>query len=173
MTPARPQDPLRRRPQPRAVAEGGVGRRPPPVQLACEARLVFEIVLPRGAEPVATYGTDFYAGTPAVTRNRFGEAGGEGWYVATALDQPGVAAVVRRILARHDLLGPYADRPAVETATRVAPDGSRLPFLLNHVPEPARLTAHATATDLLTGKRVEEGEPLTLDPLGTAILRVQ
>ena len=154
--------------------------RPPevvqPVQLGeltCEARLVFEIVLPRGAEPVGTYGADFYAGTPAVTRHRFGDAGGEGWYVATALDQPGVDRVVRRVLTRHDLLGPYADHPALETATRVAPDGARLHFLLNHAPEPAHLTAHTTATDLLTGKRVEEGEPLTLDPLGTLILRSQ
>ncbi len=141
----------------------------PVPELGTEARLVFEIVLPRGAEPVATYGTDFYAGTPAVTRNRYGD--GEGWYVATALDQPGVDEVVRRILTRHDLLGPYADHPAVETATRVAPDGTRLLFLLNHSPEPAHLTAHTTATDLLTGKRVDQGEPLVLDPFGVAILQ--
>lgn len=141
----------------------------PVPELGTEARLVFEIVLPRGAEPVATYGTDFYAGTPAVTRNRYGD--GEGWYVATALDQPGVDEVVRRILTRHDLLGPYADHPAVETATRVAPGGTRLLFLLNHSPEPAQLTAHTTATDLLTGKRVEQGEPLVLDPFGVAILQ--
>lgn len=138
-------------------------------ELAAEARLVFEIVRPRGAEPIATYGTDFYAGTPAVTRNPYGD--GEGWYIATALDQPGVDEVVRRILARHDLLGPYAYHPAVETATRVAPDGTRLLFLLNHAPEPAHLTAHTTATDLLTGKRVDQGEPLVLDPLGVAILQ--
>ncbi|MBB4711840.1 beta-galactosidase [Streptomyces luteogriseus] len=138
-------------------------------ELGAQARLVFEIVLPRGAETVATYGTDFYAGTPAVTRNRFGS--GEAWYVATALDQQGVDQVVRRILTRHDLLGPYADHPAVETATRVAPDGTRLLFLLNHAPEPARLTAHAAFTDLLTGKRTGQGEPLELDPLGVAILQ--
>ncbi|MEW2805598.1 beta-galactosidase [Streptomyces massasporeus] len=141
----------------------------PVPELGTEARLVFEIVLPRGAEPVAAYGTDFYAGTPAVTRNRYGD--GEGWYVATALDQPGVDEVVRRILTRHDLLGPYAGLPAVETATRVAPDGTRLLFLLNHSPEPAHLTAHTTATDLLTGKRVDQGEPLVLDPSGVAILQ--
>ncbi|MFI6855265.1 beta-galactosidase [Streptomyces sp. NPDC050416] len=138
-------------------------------ELRAEARLVFELVLPRGAEPVATYGTDFYAGTPAVTRNRFGD--GEAWYVATALDQPGVDRIVRRVLARHDLLGPYADHPAVEAATRVTPDGTPLLFLLNHAPEPARLTAHATTTDLLTGKRVDQGDPLVLDPLGVAILQ--
>lgn len=138
--------------------------------LTAEARLVFEIVRPRGAEPVAAYGAGFYAGTPAVTRHRFGA--GEAWYVATDLDGPGVGHVVRRILARHDLIGPYAAHPAVETATRVAPDGTRLLFLLNHAAEPARLTAHTTATDLLTGKRSERGEPLTLDPLGVAVLRL-
>ncbi|MEW1718263.1 beta-galactosidase [Streptomyces sp. NPDC093109] len=136
-----------------------------------DARLVFEIVLPRGAEPVGTYGADFYAGTPAVTRHRFGA--GEGWYVATALDRPGVDLVVRRVLGRHGLIGPYADRPAVESATRVAPDGTHLHFLLNHASEPARLTAHVTATDLLTGRHIERGEPLTLDPRGVAVLRAR
>lgn len=139
-------------------------------EFEAEARLVFEIVQRLGAEPVGTYGADFYAGTPAVTRHAYGD--GEGWYVATALDQPGVDWVVRRILARHDLLGPHADQPAVETATRVAPDGTRLLFLLNHAPDPAHLTAHTTATDLLTGKWTEEGDLLTLDPLGVAVLRL-
>jgi len=128
-------------------------------------------VQPRGAETVATYGSDFYAGTPAVTRNAYGR--GEGWYVATALDQPGVGQVVRRVLSRHDLIGPYAGHEGLETAARVAPDGTRLLFLLNHSPQPAGLTAHTTATDLLTGKKVQAGAPLTLDPLGVAVLRAQ
>ncbi|MFJ5995431.1 Beta-galactosidase C-terminal domain [Streptomyces sp. NPDC092370] len=58
-----------------------------------------------------------------------------------------------------------------ETTTRVAPDGTRLLFLLNHAPRPARLTAHAPVTDLLTGKRVDRGRPLVLDPLGVAVLQ--
>jgi beta-galactosidase len=106
-----------------------------------------------------------------VTRNPVGDHDGEAWYVATALGRPGVEQVVRRILTRHDLLGPYAGHPTVETANRVTPDGTRLLFLLNHAPEPARLTAHATATDLLTGKRLDQGEPLVLDPWGVAILQ--
>ncbi|MFD7940474.1 beta-galactosidase [Streptomyces sp. NPDC059755] len=145
-----------------------------PVQLGdlvARARLVFELVQLRGAEPVATYGADFYAGTPAVTRHHFGA--GQAWYVATALDQPGVDHVVRQVLARHDLIGPYADHHTVETATRVTPDGARLLFLLNHAAEPDSLPAHTAATDLLTGKRLEQGEVLTLDPLGVAVLRLQ
>ncbi|MEU0344119.1 beta-galactosidase [Streptomyces bobili] len=134
------------------------------------ARLVFEIVQPAGAEPVGTYGADFYAGTPAVTRHTFGA--GEAWYVATALDQPGVDHVVRRVLARHDLIGPYAGQTAVETATRITADGTGLLFLLNHATTTARLTARAAGTDLLTGKRIDEGDSLTLDPLDVAVLRL-
>ncbi|WMD04789.1 MULTISPECIES: Beta-galactosidase C-terminal domain [unclassified Streptomyces] len=63
------------------------------------------------------------------------------------------------------------DHPAVETAARVAPGGTRLLFLLNHSPEPAHLAACTTATDLLTGKRVDQGEPLVLDLLGVAIFQ--
>ncbi|WP_338702322.1 beta-galactosidase [Streptomyces sp. Q6] len=137
------------------------------------ARLVFEIVIPRGAEPVGTYTSDFYAGTPAVTRNRFGGRGGEGWYVATHLDEAGTEWVVRRILDRHGLVGPYAAHAGVETATRVAPNGDRLLFLLNHSTQTRELSAHAAATDLLTGKRVEREDPLVLDPLGVAVLRLE
>ncbi|WP_330263858.1 beta-galactosidase [Streptomyces griseorubiginosus] len=140
-------------------------------ELDSQARLVFELVQLTGAEAVAGYGTDFYAGTPAVTRHRYGQ--GEGWYVATALDQPGVDQVVRRVLSRHDLIGPYADHEGLETATRVAPDGTRLLFLLNHTDAATELTAHATATDLLTGKQTEAGAPLVLDPRGVAVLRLQ
>lgn len=93
--------------------------------------------------------------------------------MATALDQPGVDHVVRQVLARHDLIGPYADHHTVETATRVTPDGARLLFVLNHAAEPDSLPAHTAATDLLTGKRLEPGEVLTLDPLGVAVLRLQ
>ncbi|MYW62747.1 beta-galactosidase [Streptomyces sp. SID8379] len=140
---------------------------------AVDAGLVFEIVVPQGAEPVATYTADFYAGTPAVTRHRFGGRGGEGWYVATCLDEAGTDEVVRRVLDRHGLVGPYAGHAGVETAHRVAPDGTRLLFLLNHTSVPVQLAAHAAATDALTGKRYEPGEPLALAPLGVALLRLQ
>jgi len=134
-----------------------------------ESRLVFELVIPQGAEVVGTYQADFYAGTPAVTRNRFGA--GEGWYVATGLDQAGVSWVVRRVLARHDLLGPYPEVPELETTLRVAPDGTRLRFLLNHSAEPVEVAAIWAGTDLLTGEAVTPGQPLRLVGYGVLVLR--
>lgn len=134
-----------------------------------ESRLLFEIVQPTGAETVGTYRNDFYAGTPAVTRNTFGA--GEGWYVAAGLDQPGISWVVRQVLSRHGLAGPYPDVPDLETAVRVAPDGARLLFLLNHNADPVEVPARTGGTDLLTGDRIEAGQPIRLDPYGVAVLR--
>ncbi|MFG1866879.1 beta-galactosidase [Micromonospora arborensis] len=138
-------------------------------QVDVEARLLFELVIPQGAEVVGTYQADFYAGTPAVTRNSFGA--GDGWYVAAGLDQAGITWVVRQVLARHDVLGPYPDVPDLESAVRVAPDGSRLLFLLNHRAEPVEVTARTSGVDLLTGDQTVAGASLRLPAYGVVVLR--
>jgi beta-galactosidase len=137
--------------------------------LEVESRLLFELVVPDGAEVIGAYRADFYAGTPAVTRNAFGA--GEGWYVGAGLSQEGVSWVVRRVLDRHGLCGPYADVPDLETAVRVAPDGSRLLFLLNHGAAPASVAAAVDGTDLLTGEPIESGQTIVLEPRGVRVVR--
>ncbi|WP_377273948.1 beta-galactosidase trimerization domain-containing protein [Peterkaempfera sp. SMS 1(5)a] len=137
--------------------------------LEVASQLLFELVIPQGAEVVGTYRADFYAGTPAVTRNAFGE--GHGWYVAAGLDQEGVGWVVRQVLAGHGLSGRHPEHPGLETAVRVAPDGTRLLFLLNHGEEPVEVPAHSGGVDLLTGERVEQGRPVVLEPCGVRVLR--
>ena len=134
-----------------------------------DARLVFELVIAESAEVVGSYRADFYAGTPAVTRNAYGE--GHAWYVGTALEQPGVSWVLRQVLDHHGLTGPYPDVPGLETSVRVAADGTRLLFLLNHAAEPVELTAVVAGVDLLTGERVEHGRPLRLDGHGVLVVR--
>ncbi|MET7863587.1 beta-galactosidase [Micromonospora taraxaci] len=138
-------------------------------QVDVEARLLFELVIPQGAQVVGTYQADFYAGTPAVTRNSFGA--GDGWYVAAGLDQEGVSWVVRQVLARHDVLGPYPDVADLESAVRVAPDGSRLLFLLNHRADPVEVTARRGGVDLLTGDRIWTGSTVRLPAYGVVVLK--
>jgi beta-galactosidase len=136
-----------------------------------DASLVFEVLVPQGADVIGTYGSEFYAGTPAVTRNRpGGPDGGEAWYVATGLDDPGVEWVVRRVLDRHGLVGPYADAPDVELAVR-SKDGVRFAFVLSHATEPVEVAAHASGVDLLTGRTVHKGETLVLNPTDVILLR--
>ncbi|WP_433550079.1 Beta-galactosidase C-terminal domain [Micromonospora zamorensis] len=91
--------------------------------------------------------------------------------VAAGLDQAGVSWVVRQVLARHDVLGPYPDTPDLESAVRVAPDGSRLLFLLNHRTEPVEVTAPTSGVDLLTGDRTLTGSALRLPAYGVVVLR--
>ncbi|MDG4832780.1 beta-galactosidase [Solwaraspora sp. WMMD1047] len=138
-------------------------------RLEVESRLIFELVIPTSAEVIGSYLADFYAGTPAVTRNAFGA--GHGWYVAAGLDQAGVSWVVRRVLERHQLLGPYPDVPDLETAVRVGPDGDRLHFLLNHRDEAVEVAASVDGLDLLTGDRIEAGRRLCLDPYAVLVIR--
>ena len=133
------------------------------------ARLVFEIVIPQGADVLGRYQADFYAGTPAVTRNAFGA--GYGWYVATGLDQAGVDWVVRRVLDTHGIAGRHLDLPQLETAARVAPDGTRLLFLLNHSDQPLTAPAAVSGTDLLSGESFTAGEPVGMDGHGVRVLR--
>jgi beta-galactosidase len=150
--------------------------RPPevvnPVRLGpavVESRLLFEIVIPADAEVIGTYEADFYAGTPAVTRNAFGD--GHGWYVATGLDKAGVTWVVRQVLDRHGLLGPYADITDLETTVRVTPQGQRIRFLLNHRTEPVEALVDTSGVDLLTATRLHRGQTVKLDPYGVLVIR--
>ncbi|MFC7455914.1 beta-galactosidase [Brachybacterium sp. GCM10030267] len=130
--------------------------------------LVFDLIQPDGAETVATFGADFYAGMPAITRHRTGR--GEAWYVGTVLDDQGIDIVIRRILRRHDLLGPFADVEGVELAIRgTGPEAVH--HVLNHASEPRRLRAHLEATDLLSGREIAEGDEIELAPADILVLR--
>jgi beta-galactosidase len=138
-------------------------------RIEVESRQVFEIVISKRAEVVGTYQADFYAGTPAVTRNRFGL--GHAWYVATGLDQRGVSWVMEQVLKEQDLAGSCPHVPDLECTARVAPDGSRLRFLLNHRAEPVEIASPGDGVDLLTGDRVGCGERIHLGPYGVMVLR--
>lgn len=148
-----------------AGADGGSGADRSAV--VAEGRLVFDLVQPEGAEVVGTYGADFYAGTPAVTRNPFGA--GEAWYLGTRLDQAGLGHVLRRVLDRHGLVGPYADAVGLEHAVREV-EGRRYDFLLHHGDEPVEVVAHADGRDLLTGRVVARGETLRFAPTDVVVL---
>ena len=75
------------------------------------------------------------------------------------------------MLDSYGLTGPYPDVADLETAVRVAPDGTRLLFLLNHRAEPVEVAACDSGIDLLTGARTSLGQPITLDAYGVVVLR--
>ncbi|WP_203581707.1 beta-galactosidase [Microbacterium hibisci] len=136
-------------------------------ELRVPAHHVFDLVIPQGAQPVGFYTTDFYDGTPAVTRNDVGE--GSAWYVGSVLAQEGVDWVVRHALAERGCLGAFADVRDLEHTSRVV-DGRRYEFLLNHGAEAVRVTSPWDGVDLLTGRAVAAGGPLAVPATGVVVV---
>lgn len=115
-----------------------------------QARELCSVVHAEGAQVLATYGSDFYAGYPALTVNRYGA--GQAYYVASRNDQDFLDAFLGRLVDTLDIkraLG--VDLPRGVTA-QLRSDGDReFVFLLNFNP-------HA--------ERVDLGEALYVDMLG-------
>jgi beta-galactosidase len=126
-----------------------------------------EIVHAETAEVLATYGEDFYAGTPVVTRNRFGA--GHAYYVATDAEDAFLDQLVGQVLAEHGIEAPLEAPPGVEVALRER-DGQQLVFVLNHTSDVAHLELPPTRSyrDLL--REMPASGTLALAPRDVRIL---
>lgn len=135
-----------------------------------ETGLLCDRVQLRGAGVLGVYTQDFYAGEPAVTEQPFGQ--GRGIYVASQPSREGVKEILRLALARHFIGNPLSADipPGVEVTERVAEDGARLVYLLNHAAQTVGVDVGTRAfEDLLSGQRIERR--CELGPRGVAILR--
>lgn len=119
--------------------------------------ILCERVWLEGAEPIAVYERDFYAGEPGLTRNVFGD--GRAYNLSTLLEPDALRHLLAALAAELGLGSPLAEGTpppdGVEVTRRVAPDGRAVLYLLNHnvadveVPLPDK-----RFTDLLTGETV-------------------
>ena len=99
--------------------------------------LLADLIHPEGAEVVATYASEFYAGTAAVTKHQLGQ--GTAWYVGTRLAPAGLSALIDQVLAAAKVTGLTADQPGVEVTKRVQKDGQSYYFVLNLTNQSASL----------------------------------
>jgi beta-galactosidase len=119
-----------------------------------------------GAESQASYTEDFYADTPAVTRNAFGE--GVAYYLGTRPEQRYTKSLLQRVYEEAGVR-PTADvPPGVDAVRRRTEDASFL-FLLNHNQEAVEVRLPNPGRDLLAA--TEHDLQLILDPLEVAILQ--
>jgi beta-galactosidase len=118
-----------------------------------------------GAEALATFEDDFYAGRPAITEHRFGR--GRALYVATCPEPALVTHLIGMLLDELGIAPPLEAPQGVEVTRREA-DGRSYTFVLNHNTVPVHVSLPAPMRDLLTGKTHEHS--LILPPLEVAIL---
>lgn len=130
-----------------------------PVQIWCD------ILAPQGAEVIARYAQDYYAGKPAVTRNQFGQ--GQAIYFG-AFGTDAFYESVFGWLVRQKGFQSGVEAPAgVEIAMRWQGE-KRFLFVLNHHPEAQDITLDAPCFDLLSGKNYTGH--ITIAPLEVLIL---
>jgi beta-galactosidase len=127
-----------------------------------------DVIHLNGAQALATYEQEYYAGGPAITRNQFGQ--GNTFYVGTVPDANGMDWLVEQVCRTADVKPVVSNVPAgVEVLRRVNGTSSWL-FLLNHSAAQVSVTLEGKGQDLLTGRQVNGS--IEIEPAGAAIVQV-
>ena len=117
--------------------------------------MLCDLMHTEGAECLAVYGSNFYAGMPAVTRNRYGK--GCTYYLGTNMDQCGIAKVLTEAADRAGVK-PVTDEPTELEVTCRKADGCSHYYILNfkdkELPVPGQFEG---CEDMLTGKIIPAG----------------
>jgi beta-galactosidase len=127
-----------------------------------------EVLRSEGCEVLATFVDDFFSGSPAVTRNAYGE--GFGYYIATQFQPKFYDDLIQRILSDARLVPPLHAPEGVEICERHDRQGMRYTFILNHTDAAVEVADHSlSGFELLT--ETEVAGTIGLSPLGVAIVR--
>jgi beta-galactosidase len=130
-----------------------------------DCRVWGEVVRTDGAETLATFDSDFYAGLPAVTRNAVGR--GTAMYMATFPDDEGVRWVVETACREADIAAGGDARPGVEIVERT--DGKRSwLFVLNYADRPVEVILDRPGVELISGRPAVGS--LTIGPVDVAVV---
>jgi beta-galactosidase len=125
-----------------------------------------DVLKPNGADVVATYAQDYYAGKSAITLNRFGQ--GQVVYVG-ALGDFRLYETLARWLLNSAGVQPILTVPeGVEVVERWQGNQPLL-FVLNHTERSQEVTLDGRFADLLDGSGTLEGT-VTVPPRGVLVL---
>jgi beta-galactosidase len=116
------------------------------------------------AEVLARFTSGVAAGSPALTVNEHGS--GRAWYVATELDQPGLAALVDALLTERGIAPTIEGLPAGVEAVRREHDERSWLFVLNHTD--VGVDVPVTGHDVLADAAVHGA--LTVGPGSVAVV---
>ena len=116
-----------------------------------------DLITPTTARPLAAAAGEWYAGTPVITRNRFGQ--GQAWYVGTEPGEGLMKKLVSELLRAADVDSLGETPEGVELACRKGREQNYL-FVLNHTDTPQTVSL---------GKKWERSE-VSLPPYGFVVV---
>jgi beta-galactosidase len=111
------------------------------------ATALCEVLALKGAEALACYTEDYYAGQPAATTNGLGR--GRAIYVGTVGDFALVTQIINEAL-RLTTISPLMKTPPGVEVTRRVQNGSELIFVLNHTSESQMVHLDGDYQDMLS-----------------------
>jgi beta-galactosidase len=121
-----------------------------------------------GAQALATYTGDFFAGRPAVTRHTHGR--GAAYYLGTRLDAAGLDLLLDRVV-QEAKVKPVLKTPTGVEATLRESRREKFLFLLNYNDRPVKVALGAhRGRDLVSGKTV--ARQITLPALDAAVIQL-
>ena len=132
-----------------------------------KAEMLCDIIHPEGAEVIATYESDFYAGTPVLCRNNFGK--GQVWYFGA---RPQAELLDRFTALICDECGIKPVFPVTNgiEATRRVKDAKEYIFIMNHNTVDTEIIIPIDSKDLVTGRTFKANERYVFPAAGVLIL---
>ena len=127
-----------------------------------------DVIRLENAQALGTYEQDYYAGSAAITRNRFGK--GAAFYVGTALDPGGMDWLLQQVCETAGVQPISPNAPAGVELLQRSNGSSAWLFVLNHSAEKVTVPFGGHGLDLLTGRQVDEA--VELEPAGVAVIQL-
>ena len=132
-----------------------------------EAKLLCDLLHCEGAEPLAVYEEDFYAGMPVLTRNSFGD--GLAYYAAARFDRAAYRKLMAHICQEKGIQPVIQTPEGVEATLRTDEKTSYL-FLLNHSNTEKTVIADRHYYEILSGREIQPGTEILLPGVDVKIL---
>ncbi len=135
-----------------------------------KANLLCDIVHTEGAAVLSTYTEEFYAGSPVITENDFGD--GRAYYIATSADTDFYYDFFEKMTEDLNIPALGAAPRDVELTIRCKGSTSFI-FGLNHSREHKCFRIWSDSVDLLTNEEFRANEEIWLDEMGVRILKMK
>lgn len=133
-----------------------------------EAAVFSDLLAPEeGAEVVASYTSNYYAGTPAMIRHSYGK--GQAYYFGGAFTEKTAEVFLEKL----GVIDPYREIVEAPAGCEIAvreKDGTKYLFVLNYGKEPAKVVLKQQAEDLFAGCKAQGVQ--TVEGYGTRVYEV-
>jgi beta-galactosidase len=132
-----------------------------------KADLLCDIIHPEGAQTIACYADDFYAGTPAVCRNSHGK--GCVWYFGSRPEAALADLFTAEICGECGIKPVFPRQEGIEATLRIKEE-KKFIFVLNHNNTETEIVIPFACKDLLTDKTFSADSRYVLPAAGVLIL---